>query len=803
MGDDITIGVTEIVNNIEVTAQPNDQVIDINVTDNSDDVTLNVTPNVIEVNINKGSSFARWGSIFGNLTDQADLTNALFNKADLVDGKVPSYQLPSFVDDVIEVADFAALPTVGEIGKIYITLDNNKIYRWSGSIYIEIASNQAIWGAITGTLTNQTDLVNALNLKADKTITITPNAPLTGGGDLSANRSISINQSGASSDGFLSSTDWNTFNGKQDLIAHLKYNNANETIWNNGNGNVVTNTSFGLSALNNNSSGIDNSAYGNASMSGNTTGQYNSALGSLSLRFNSTGSHNIAFGTAAGAYIANSITANAISNNSVFLGSQSKALGNNQTNQIVIGYDAVGNGSNSVTLGNTSITKTILQGDVGIGTDSPGTKLDVRGNINIGNASDTVTNSFAIQSNKAIFSIAANGGTNAAGTTITYTWGAGGQGPLIFNRSLGVETMRLGADGNVGIGTTSPSSILHVNAGASFDTNIRVQSGAAGNHAKLTFSNSSNSVFWTVGYRSGTGDFGINYGDSFNSTGLTINTSGNVGIGTTDIPNKLTVSSGGTSAAIRSVYTNNTAYATNNYDGIGGFVIENTSTSASTGAGIVFLPKTTAGACIASIGAINENNAVASALVFQTRTSGGTDGERMRITSGGNVMVNLTSTSAYLDGKLNSFGNSTIPAACFKSESNAQFTTSFWNASSGTVILQQFIYGTGQSLVGSITSNGTTTSYNITSDYRLKKDFKPFNGLDLVSKIKVYDYAWKSDNSRMNGVIAHELQEVVPYAVTFEKDGEQMQSVDYSKLVPILVQAIKELKSEIELLKQK
>jgi len=79
----------------------------------------------------------------------------------------------------------------------------------------------------------------------------------------------------------------------------------------------------------------------------------------------------------------------------------------------------------------------------------------------------------------------------------------------------------------------------------------------------------------------------------------------------------------------------------------------------------------------------------------------------------------------------------------------------------------------------------------------------PVNGLDLVSKIKVYDYEWKADNSRMNGVIAHELQEVVPYAVTGEKDAEEMQQVDYSKLVPILVQAIQELKAEIEILKTK
>jgi hypothetical protein len=83
------------------------------------------------------------------------------------DGKVPSIQLPSYVDDVVEVANFAALPVTGETGKIYITLDNNKVYRWTGSTYVEIAANNAVWGAITGTLSNQTDLQNALNLKAN------------------------------------------------------------------------------------------------------------------------------------------------------------------------------------------------------------------------------------------------------------------------------------------------------------------------------------------------------------------------------------------------------------------------------------------------------------------------------------------------------------------------------------------------------------------------------------------------------------------------------------------------------------
>lgn len=59
-------------------------------------------------------------------------------------GKVPSSQLPSFVDDVVEVADYASLPSTGETGKIYVTLDENKTYRWSGSAYVEISESLAL-----------------------------------------------------------------------------------------------------------------------------------------------------------------------------------------------------------------------------------------------------------------------------------------------------------------------------------------------------------------------------------------------------------------------------------------------------------------------------------------------------------------------------------------------------------------------------------------------------------------------------------------------------------------------------------
>ncbi|WCO67863.1 hypothetical protein PO878_03885 [Iamia majanohamensis] len=65
-------------------------------------------------------------------------------KADLVAGTVPSAQLPSYVDDVVEAADFASLPATGETGKVYVTVDTNITYRWSGSAYVAIGSDLAL-----------------------------------------------------------------------------------------------------------------------------------------------------------------------------------------------------------------------------------------------------------------------------------------------------------------------------------------------------------------------------------------------------------------------------------------------------------------------------------------------------------------------------------------------------------------------------------------------------------------------------------------------------------------------------------
>ena len=57
-------------------------------------------------------------------------------------GKVPSEQLPSYVDDVIEVEEYAHLPAEGESGKIYVTVDDGNSYRWTGTTYIPMGSDK-------------------------------------------------------------------------------------------------------------------------------------------------------------------------------------------------------------------------------------------------------------------------------------------------------------------------------------------------------------------------------------------------------------------------------------------------------------------------------------------------------------------------------------------------------------------------------------------------------------------------------------------------------------------------------------
>jgi hypothetical protein len=170
--------------------------------------------------------------------------------------------------------------------------------------------------------------------------------------------------------------------------------------------------------------------------------------------------------------------------------------------------------------------------------------------------------------------------------------------------------------------------------------------------------------------------------------------------------------------------------------------------------------------------------------------SGGS--ERMRIDSSGNVLVGATSpispSKIWLQGDLVNLANGLGVNS---------------TASSGTATFAYFLYnGTG---VGTIRSTGSSTSYNTSSDYRLKEDISPMAGaLNVVQQLKPVTYTWKSTGESSQGFIAHELAEVVPDCVTGEKDAvdadgnPQYQGIDTSFLVATLTAAIQELKAIVD-----
>ena len=112
-----------------------------NIIGNAGTATKLATPRTIN-----GVEFDGSGNIIINAVDTTErVQSSLLGIANGVatlgsDGKVPSAQLPSYVDDVVEAATLAVFPATGEVGKIYVALDSNKTYRWSGSIYVYITS---------------------------------------------------------------------------------------------------------------------------------------------------------------------------------------------------------------------------------------------------------------------------------------------------------------------------------------------------------------------------------------------------------------------------------------------------------------------------------------------------------------------------------------------------------------------------------------------------------------------------------------------------------------------------------------
>jgi hypothetical protein len=173
------------------------------------------------------------------------------------------------------------------------------------------------------------------------------------------------------------------------------------------------------------------------------------------------------------------------------------------------------------------------------------------------------------------------------------------------------------------------------------------------------------------------------------------------------------------------------------------------------------------------------------------------DTERMRIDTSGNVFVNTTSQID--QGLICAAYNGQAKQGIVLKDTNATLNGSY----------MYFINSAG-SLAGQIQRIGTTTvAYGTSSDYRLKENVAPItNALDKLTQLKPVTYTWKdTDNETGEGFIAHELQEVCPFAVIGEKDAVDAQgnpvyqSIDTSFLVATLTAAIQEQQTIINDLK--
>lgn len=116
---------------------------------------------------------------------------------------------------------------------------------------------------------------------------------------------------------------------------------------------------------------------------------------------------------------------------------------------------------------------------------------------------------------------------------------------------------------------------------------------------------------------------------------------------------------------------------------------------------------------------------------------------------------------------------------------------------STTGAIMSFYYGTTG--VGSISVTGSATAYNTSSDERLKEDFQPID-LGLIDQINAYDFRWKADGARSFGVKAQEIDLVMPQVVYKGDDEGAMWSVDYSKIVPLLIETVKDLRARLAVL---
>jgi hypothetical protein len=366
--------------------------------------------------------------------------------------------------------------------------------------------------------------------------------------------------------------------------------------------------------------------------------------------------------------------------------------------------------------------------------------------------------------------------TSESANTLTKRLNITHDGDISFYEDTGT-TPKLFWDASaesLGIGTSSPSELLEVYS-ESASTAIEVSAGLAGTttgEAKIVL-RSLHSASGTTYARSEIASLGVAGGDCdliFRTTTTSagpvehvrIDSSGNVGIGTTSPSEKLhvsTVGSSGTQVAARF--------------------------SSSTDASGCKIERNGSAWRLASQGALKlgsdydaNGTSADSVIIFEID-----DTEKMRIDASGNLLVGTTATVGTSAAKLEILGD-TGGGRCINTKT--AITTSA-NAIS-------FNNGNGQ--VGSITTNGSATAYNTSSDARLKDVTGEARGLEVINELNPVAYNWKADGKADEGLIAQEVLDIVPNAVSGSE--EEMYQMDYSKLVVHLVAGMKEQQVLIE-----
>jgi hypothetical protein len=174
------------------------------------------------------------------------------------------------------------------------------------------------------------------------------------------------------------------------------------------------------------------------------------------------------------------------------------------------------------------------------------------------------------------------------------------------------------------------------------------------------------------------------------------------------------------------------------------------------------------------------------------RTS--TGAERMRIDSAGSVLVGKTVGDGTAGSTVGIELDANGGLEATRSGNNAGMFSR--RGSNGNCVL----FRRDATSVGAITVTTTGTTYNTTSDLRLKTDIKPIsNSTEKLMAMNPVTHGWKAnpEADTVHGFIAQEMIEIIPEAVSGEPEGEEMMSMDYGRITPVIVAALQEANKKI------